>query len=133
VLPGPALMQSVVAVLAADGRVGLRERRFLESLRMRLGVAPGVVEAAILEAPRGTVRIQIPETPDDRDAFLGLLVEAAAVDGVIAPDERRLLEIVAARMRLAFDDLDARIEAALDRAAPRVERKPFDETDFPPA
>jgi uncharacterized tellurite resistance protein B-like protein len=54
-------------------------------------------------------------SPDAQDRTLALLIEAAAVDGKIAPEERVYLTAVADVLQITHDDLDKRLHDQLTR------------------
>ena len=92
------IIRAVVAVLAADGKIGEDERAFLERLGGRLGVAEDALEAALDEVRRGEMTLEFPEDVAERKRLFDTMAEAARADGEIAAAEEKLLELVASRL-----------------------------------
>ncbi|MBI3270815.1 MAG: hypothetical protein HYZ53_17565 [Planctomycetes bacterium] len=116
------LLRSVVTLLACDGRVGARERRFLDALRKRMGIAADVVEGYVTEALAGKRMLTLPAGEEERQELFEVLVDAAAVDRVIAVAERRILDVFATRIGVSREDLEDRIRAALEKYTPQAEK-----------
>lgn len=92
------IIRAVVAVLAADGKIGEDERGFLQRLGKRLGVTEEALEAALDEVRKGEMTLAFPEDVAERKRFFDTMVEAARADGAVAPEEEKLLELVASRL-----------------------------------
>jgi uncharacterized membrane protein YebE (DUF533 family) len=114
------VLRSVATILRADGRIGVRERAFLDRLRGRLGLGAEAVAAAVAEVEAGKQWVYLPHDSRDRQFVLDRLVEAAAADGAVAEGERRMLDIVAEKVGIAACELEDRIERELEKVAPRV-------------
>ncbi len=91
-------MSAVVAVLAADGKIGEDERGFLERLGKGLGVAGDALESILDEVRKGKMTLEFPEDVAERKRLFDTMVEAACADGAVAPEEEKLLELVASRL-----------------------------------
>ena len=92
------IIRAVVAVLAADGKIGEDERGFLERLGRGLGVAEDALESALDEVRGGEMTLEFPEGVAERKRLFDMMVEAAGADGAVTPEEEKLLELVASRL-----------------------------------
>ena len=92
------IIRAVVAVLAADGKIGEDEQTFLDRLGKSLGVAEGVLESALEEVQRGEMTLEFPEDVAERKRLFDVMVGAARADGTVVLEEERLLDLVAARL-----------------------------------
>jgi tellurite resistance protein len=92
------IIRAVVAVLAADGKIGEEERGFLERLGKRLGVAEDGLERALDEVRKGEMTLEFPEDVAERKRLFDMMAEAARADGDVSPEEEKLLELVASRL-----------------------------------
>lgn len=110
---GEKLLRSLVAMAAADGRIGKRELRLIEGYRDKWGVAEEALDRCIAEVEAGNTKVTLPQDPKSRKVFLKALVKVAAVDGVIEPGERAMLSSVAAKMDLPLAELEVLIDRAL--------------------
>ncbi|MBI3270715.1 MAG: protein kinase [Planctomycetes bacterium] len=113
----------VVAILTADGRIDFRERAFLRTVGTQWGLAPAALESCLTEALKNRKELPIPADAEDRDSLIKVLIEAAASDGVIAPEERWLLGRVASRIGMKPSALDASLEAALEFQRGKTSRR----------
>ncbi|MBI3270687.1 MAG: tetratricopeptide repeat protein [Planctomycetes bacterium] len=114
------ILRTVLTLLAADGRIGPRERSFLDVVGKSLKVSPQDVETYAAEALQGRTLLALPGGAQARAEFMALLIEATAVDGMITPQERRLLDAVAGKLDWTAAQLDAKLEDALDRFSERI-------------
>ena len=91
-------IRAIVAVLAADGKIGEEEMGFLERVAKGLGMPPDAVESALGEVREGEMTLEFPEDVGERKDLFDMLVAAAKVDGEVDPAEEKLLELVASRL-----------------------------------
>ncbi|MBI3269545.1 MAG: protein kinase [Planctomycetes bacterium] len=118
-MPTPdQILRSVAMVIASDHRVGKRERKFLEGLQQRLGLTTEVVEEAIGQALMGKRTLRLPADNESQVQLLELMIQAAAVDGEIDPNERKILDAVAGKIGMPRAQLEQSIQGALARALP---------------
>jgi len=113
------LIYSVVAMMAAEGHIDERELKFLDMVRQHLGVDEDFVSQAVEEARAGKKRIRLPSSRKDRKRVLGVMVKAAAANGEIAPQERRLLAAIAHKTGVSVEDLTTLIDRAMAKHAPK--------------
>jgi len=111
----------IAAVIAADGVVSDDEREFLRRVVERFGIgdedrangvaasAPGLATATLRALP-----------PDVQARVMALLVEAAVVDGRVAPEERALLLASAASLGIEAQALEERIARKLKSNVPGI-------------
>ena len=92
------IIRAAVAMLAADGKVGEDERGFLKKLGKGLGVAEEALESALDEVRKGEMTLEFPEDIGERKRLFDTMVAAACADGAVAPEEEKLLELVASRL-----------------------------------
>lgn len=111
------IIQSVVCILASDGRIAEPEGRFLQQLRQRLGVSPNVVARALHQAKQGKGRVQLPTEPAEQQRVFEVLAHAALADGTVTPQERRILNAVGAKIGLPADRIEHALQAQADSAA----------------
>jgi tellurite resistance protein len=92
------IIRAVVAVLAADGKIGTDEQTFLDKLGHALGVGEGAVESALEEVQGGEMTLEFPEDVAERKGLFDVLVGAARADGSVEPEEAKILDLVASRL-----------------------------------
>ncbi|MGE0710857.1 MAG: TerB family tellurite resistance protein [Planctomycetota bacterium] len=106
-------VRGLVAMAAADGRVGRREVRLIEALCQRWGADPALLASALADAEQGRTRVVVPSQASERKLLLKGLVQVAAADGVIEPGERQMLEAFAQRVGLDSIALEQLVQRAL--------------------
>lgn len=111
--PAETLLRSIVAIVAADEKIDPREERLLEAARVRLGVSLNTMAGFIADALSGKRLINLPTDDEGRRKLLYILVEAAAADGTVCPEERQMLDVVATHVGYGAADLDRIIASAL--------------------
>jgi uncharacterized tellurite resistance protein B-like protein len=113
------VIELIEAVIGADGVVVEEERAFLRRVidRFRLSAeerADGVVES---NPGRTTLTLRT-LGPDSQMRVMALLVDAAVVDGWVAPEEHALLLASAATLGIDAAALEERIARRLKSAFP---------------
>ncbi|MDQ7780454.1 MAG: hypothetical protein RDV41_12230, partial [Planctomycetota bacterium] len=78
-------LRLVTAVLASDGHVSGKERRFLVSLAGQWQVSLEAVDALVVQALAGKEVFKLPVTLKGQKDLITALADAVAVDGEIAP------------------------------------------------
>jgi uncharacterized tellurite resistance protein B-like protein len=113
------VIELIEAVIGADGVVVEEERAFLRRVMERFGLSsedrPGRVVAS--DPGRATLTLRGLE-PDAQMRVMALLVDAAVVDGVVAPEERALLLASAATLGIDAAALEERIARRLKSGVP---------------
>ena len=108
----------IAGVLTSDQDMDIHEAGFLQRIRKRFGVSKGVPVQPIVEHDDAIAKLQgLPE--DVQRETLALLIQAAAADGKIAPEERSFLGVVADKLQVEPDKLDERLEKALAMSKPQ--------------
>lgn len=107
-------------VIAADGVVSDEEREFLARVIGRFGMTPDREERTVASAPGSATATLRALEPDVQVRVLALLVEAAVVDGCVAPEERAFLLAAAASLGIEAQALEERIARRLKSNVPGV-------------
>ena len=107
------------AVVAADGVVSDEEREFLRRVVDRFGITEhDRADRPVMGSP-GEAMAALRGLPQDvQTRVMALLVEAAVVDGVVAPEERALLLASAASLGIEACALEERIAQRLKSNVP---------------
>jgi len=107
------------AVVMADGVVSDEEREFLRRVVERFGITEHeVADRPVMSSP-GEAMATLRGLPQDvQTRVMALLVEAAIVDGSVAPEERALLLASAASLGIEACALEERIARRLKSNVP---------------
>jgi tellurite resistance protein len=106
----------VAAVLCTDGKLGAEEHALLKRVMVRFGLE---TDTALMPTSPGDMASELDSLPEDiRWEMLFLVVQAAAADGVIVPEERALVDVVAGYLGVAEPDVVEMFRRALDTAGP---------------
>lgn len=100
-------------VIAADGVVTDAEREFLRRVLERFGMSADREERTVASAPGTAMATLRGLDPDAQLRVMALLVEAAVVDGCVAPEERAFLLAAAASLGIDAQALEERIARRL--------------------
>lgn len=106
-------LSAAAQLLTAKGRLTEMDFRFLEVLQRRLGLPPEAVRKSLSGR-----HIGLPLDVDARRRLMRAVLEAAAHDGVVSPEESDFLRSLAKRMGVRPADLDAATKRALRWAGP---------------
>jgi uncharacterized tellurite resistance protein B-like protein len=103
----------IAGLIFADGELHPGEEKFYQRMLERFGLA----KDAKLEPLAQDLALEKLRTlsPPDRVETLRLLMEAAAADGVLHPAERVLIGAVGDELGVSEDEIDMRLQAALQR------------------
>ena len=108
-------------VIAADGIVSDEEREFLRQILSRFGMEDdGRADRIVASAPGCSVATLRALDPDVQMRVMALLVEAAVVDGCVAPEERAFLLASAASLGIEAQALEERIARRLKSNVPGI-------------
>ncbi len=111
----------IEAVIAADGVVTGDEREFLRRVLERFGIEDADRADQIVASAPGLATATLRAlAPDVQARVMALLVEAAIVDGNVAPEERALLLASAASLGIEAQALEERIARRLKSSVPGV-------------
>jgi uncharacterized tellurite resistance protein B-like protein len=105
--------QLLETMIAADGEIKPAERDFLRKMLERLGIS-GERASSPSSLDVGRSMATLRSLPQDVGLkVMALLVDAACVDGVVAPEERALLVASAATLGICTTALEDRIQGRL--------------------
>lgn len=108
----------IAGVLSADEHMHAHEASFLQRVRKRLGLSAGAKVVPVVD--RGEAIARLRAFPEDvRAETLELLIQAAAADGTIAPEERAFLNVVADELQVDHEELDERLQAQIATSKPQ--------------
>lgn len=113
------IIRLIEAVIAADGVVSDDEREFLRRVVARFGISEEDRANEIVASAPGLATATLRSLePDVQVRVMALLVEAAVVDGHVAPEERALLLASAATLGIEAQALEERIARRLASNVP---------------
>ena len=118
------IIRSVVCLLAGDGEINQQEMRVLQNLRKQLGVTSEALNTIFEEARKGKGHVNIPEEAAERKRLFEFLVQASVADGRLASEERKMLNLIAAKMEISGMDVENSLSQALKRALSSPTAKP---------
>jgi uncharacterized tellurite resistance protein B-like protein len=113
----------IAGIVVSDEDLSPHEDAFVDRMLVRFGipVAEREVIFPIIDASEAAVAMKELDPSVAEEAF-GLLIEAAAVDGSIAPEELGYLEIVADAVGVSRDTLSDRLSEALRFAKTKLKQ-----------
>ena len=85
---------NVLVVMAADGVFEPAEKEMAAKLAKKWGYKLERIAPMFTMAASGGLVIRMPEDPKKRQKIYRLMVKAAGIDGVVAPEEQQLLDSV---------------------------------------
>lgn len=107
------ICEIIAGLIFADGELHPGEQKFYQRMLERFGLP----KDAKLEPIEPAVALEklrnLP--PPERVETLRLLMDAAAADGVLHPAERVLIGAVGDELGVSEDEIDIRLQAALQR------------------
>lgn len=104
----------IAGLIVSDDDLDEKEDAFIDRLLTRFSIPLSQRETIFPIVDRSEASDAMKNLPPEaQQEAMTLLIEAAAADGKIAPEERAYLDTVAAVIGLSSDALDARIKAAL--------------------
>jgi uncharacterized tellurite resistance protein B-like protein len=106
----------IAGIVVSDEDLSPQEDAFVDRMLLRFGipVADRDVIFPIIDASEAAETVKM-MSAEVRTEALGLLIEAAAADGSIAPEELSYLEAVADAVGVSRDDLSDRLSDALQK------------------
>ncbi len=115
------VVELIESMISADGVVTDEERQFLRRVVERFGLSAEEREDRPVPSDPGRATKILRELPDeDKVRVMALLVDAAVVDGTVAPEERALLLASAASLGIEACALEERIARRLRSDTPDV-------------
>ena len=103
--------QLVAGVLCSDGEMNEDERAFLKRVLEGFGMPTDVALMPTYEEDVAGVLRGLPEA--HRWRALDLVIKSAVVDGMITPQERGIIDVVAKELDIPHDDLIDRFRREL--------------------
>ena len=117
------IIRAATYMLAVDGKIDPLELRFARALCRRLNVPEEFIQTALAQMQAGKATLALPEKPEERIRLFNFLAEAAAANGVIAPQELAALKAVAAKIGLPEQAVAAALERHLKKSAAKTPRE----------
>jgi hypothetical protein len=115
------VVELIEAVISADGVVTDEERELLRRIVERFGFTESDRADRVLMSDPGRATATLRTLGSDvQTRVMALLVEAAVVDGHVAPEERALLLASAAALGIEAQALEERIARRLKSSVPGV-------------
>jgi uncharacterized tellurite resistance protein B-like protein len=113
------VIELIEAVIGADGVVADEERAFLRRVIDRFGLSADDRAGGVVASDPGRMTLTLRALgADDQMRVMALLVDAAVVDGAVAPEERALLLASAATLGIDAAALEERIARRLKSGVP---------------
>jgi uncharacterized tellurite resistance protein B-like protein len=108
----------IAGIVVSDDDLAPKEEAFVDRMLVRFGIPVEEREVVfpIIDEEEAVEAIRSLDGPTREEAF-SLLIEAAAVDGSIEPEELSYLEAVAEVVGVSRDDLSERLSTALQKSA----------------
>ncbi|MDF1665049.1 MAG: hypothetical protein P1V97_25020 [Planctomycetota bacterium] len=117
------LLHSLIAMAFADGSIGKREQRFIELVMSEFDVPKSTVLREIQRCQSKKIYPSVPNDPTEKRFLLKMLIKLAAVDAVIDPGERQMLESMSLHCRIDLEELNDLISKELSKIKARASRK----------
>jgi uncharacterized tellurite resistance protein B-like protein len=107
----------IAGIVVSDEDLSPQEDVFVDRMLERFGIPRAEREVIFPIIDGSEAAAAVLELPSDvRQEAFGLLIEAAAADGSIAPEELGYLETVADAIKISRDELSDRLSEALKKA-----------------
>ena len=110
------VVRSMICLLAIDGNISTQEMQFLQDMRKTLHVSQQAVEETLDLIRQGKGRIHLSKDPAELKQMFAMLVQAAAADGKVGPQERKILDTVASKIGLSEDQVSQYIQQKMKDA-----------------
>jgi uncharacterized membrane protein YebE (DUF533 family) len=111
------MLRSLVTLAASDGKIAKRELELIESLSREWGLDGEVLTQAIKDVEAGQRPVMVPQDSAERLELLRALTLVTVADGVIAKEERAILDAVAKRLSLSEAVVDDLLAEAQGKSA----------------
>jgi tellurite resistance protein len=109
-------LANVMVFALVDGEVSDQEKRFIDALRIRLGVSDAELRDLVQQVRINPKHVVVPADAAEAAETVRLLVDLAAADGVIDPAEREVLVKIARRAGMDQATLEGMIGPAGEAA-----------------
>ncbi|MBW2523214.1 MAG: TerB family tellurite resistance protein [Deltaproteobacteria bacterium] len=102
----------IAGVICSDEKMSPEERSFLLRVAEKLGLPRDLALMPVTDKEEVAAELgRLPEAT--RWETLDLLIQAAAADGQVVPEERELIGVVVAQLGLKESDVEKRLQNAL--------------------
>jgi len=98
--------RNLMVMAAADQNFAEEEIQFLLGRVDRWGITEAEFETAMREASLPGAVLTVPISDQDRREFLVSLLDVISIDGDVSPVEKRLFDVVAARLEVSEAELN---------------------------
>jgi len=98
-------LRNVIAFALIDGKLDEGEKRFIDALRVKLGIGDQEFRQLCDQIQQEGKKVFLPRDPGQAQQALRLLVEIAQADGQISRTEREMLQRLAQHVGLDLDKL----------------------------
>jgi len=128
-------IQSMIALMAVDGRISGQEKEFLKKVQDRYNLPQEIISALLAEAEKGRSRLRIPKDPKERKQLFEMLIQASLADGEIDLREIKILKRVAVNAGIKGINIEtylqSRLKRTLESKSTKTELKPSQKRDCP--
>ncbi len=108
----------IAGILSSDQDVDIHEAGFMQRIRKRFGLAKGTAVPLIGDHDEAVAKLR-GFSDEVQQETLELLIQAAAIDGKIADEERSFLDVVAHTLQVEPAELDGRLKRQLALSKPQ--------------
>lgn len=106
------ICQLVAGIITVDAKLDAKEAAFVYRLMQGFGIDAREPIVPLVDSDSASdLMLELPR--DAQDAALGLLVDAACIDGRIDQQERSYLRAIGAALSIADEDIERRIVGRL--------------------
>ncbi len=119
------MIESVISLLTQDGKLTLRERKFLNSVCKRLRIPKKRRDEALALAKQGKARICLPHNEADKNRLVYLMVQAIVANGEIAPEKRMVLHELVDMLGISRKHADRFLETRLQEVQEQEASSPY--------
>ncbi|WP_246109837.1 tellurite resistance TerB family protein [Roseimaritima multifibrata] len=111
-------LQNIVVMAAADGSLSADEIAFLSERYLELGLEEDDLQRAIAYGLDEKAALQVPQNVNEQESLLRDLARMMSVDQQISENEKRLLALAAAMMKIDSERLSKIIQQAIHSPPP---------------
>lgn len=107
------MFRNLLVMAAADQKFTEEEIALLAGRATRWGITDEQFDEALAYTDNAEATVVVPEEPDEQQRLLKNLLEVMAADGELAPVEKRLFALAAAKMGFSGEDLGRLLDEML--------------------
>jgi len=108
----------IAGILSSDEDVNIHEAGFIRRIRQRFGLPKGTRVPLIADHDEAVTKLR-GFSEEVRKEALELLIQAAAADGMIVPEERAFLDAIAEALQVQQVELEDRLQEQLLMSKPQ--------------